>query len=137
MYRKTGNAKCSLDTQMKKETERRDRKEKHVNLLWVHLQDSRDDNVSHFGSRICPGSWVSNWVNITVKSTFAIGKYMINKSEFFFKKKLTLFIFISSCLYYFHSYERLQLHMIDCRRINDYPITERWRTNGWVLTIQL
>jgi len=51
-----------------------------------------------------------------------ICKYMINKSEFFFKKKLTLFIFICSCLHYFHSNERLQSHIVDCRRINDCTI---------------
>jgi len=52
---------------------------------------------------------------------------MINKSEFFFKKKLTLFIFICSCLHYFYFNERLQLHMIDCRRIKDYaPSDDMW-----------
>ena len=77
--------------------------------------------VISYESRICPDSWARNWVNIMVKNTFAIS--MINKSKFFFKKekKLILFIFICSCLHYFHSNERLQSHMVDWP-INDCVI---------------
>jgi len=100
-----------------------DKKEKHVNLLFAR---SATMWAISYGARICLGSWARNWVNIMVKSIFAIGKYMINKSEFFFKKKLTLFIFICSCLHYFHSNEKLQSYMIDWWWINDcYPTTEQ------------
>ena len=125
MYRGTENAKRSPDNSLTKE--------KHINWFYIcKIRETTTWAIS-YRSRICLGSWACNWVNITVKSIFAIGKYIINKSEFFFKK-LTLFIFICNCLHYFHSKEKLQSYMDRLRWINalfDYRAT----TSDWVLTI--
>jgi len=54
------------------------------------------------------------------------------KANSSFKKKLTLFIFICSCLHYFYSNERLQLYVVDCRRINNCDIWSQSDDDKWL-----
>ncbi|KYN09254.1 hypothetical protein ALC57_18634 [Trachymyrmex cornetzi] len=75
-----------------------DKKEKHINLLY--LQDPRDDNVGHF-------AWIKNLSRL-VSSQLSKVK---NKK-----------FFCDRCLHYFGSRERLQLHTIDCGKINNCAI---------------
>ncbi|XP_018311532.1 uncharacterized protein, partial [Mycetomoellerius zeteki] len=75
-----------------------DKKEKHVNLLY--LRDPRDDNVGHF-------AWIKN---ISRLMSSQLNKHNGQK------------YICDRCLHYFHSNERLQLHMVDCVRINDCAI---------------
>jgi len=63
-----------------------DKKEKHVNLLYV--QDPRDDNVGHF-------TWIKKSIPVrklateqnSTENTFAIGKYAIKSKVFVLKIK--------------------------------------------------
>ncbi|KAL6419293.1 hypothetical protein ACFW04_013933 [Cataglyphis niger] len=68
---------------------------KHVNLFYV--QDSLDDNVKHF-------AWIRNLSRLVSSqlSNHNDQKYICDR-----------------CLHYFASGNKLQLHTVDCREINE------------------
>ncbi|KAG5332831.1 SETMR methyltransferase, partial [Acromyrmex charruanus] len=72
-----------------------DKKEKHVNML--HVQDPRNDGVSHF-------AWIKNLSRLV--SAQISGKK--NKKYF-----------CDRCLHYFSSCEKLQSHAVNRQKIND------------------
>ncbi|XP_018348207.1 PREDICTED: uncharacterized protein LOC108752091 [Trachymyrmex septentrionalis] len=86
-----------------------DKKEKRVNVLY--MQDPRDDSVGHF-------AWIKNLSRLV--------RSQIRNKKFFCDRK---------CLHYFGTNEKLQLHVLDCRKINDCAIRlpsedEKWLEFG-------
>ncbi|KYN22204.1 hypothetical protein ALC57_05406 [Trachymyrmex cornetzi] len=88
----------------------KDKKDKHVNLLY--LQDVRGDNntVGHF-------VWIKNLSRL-------IGS-QINKTK---RKKYLC----DRCLHYFYSSEKLSLHIVDCASTNDCAIILPKEDNKWL-----
>ncbi|XP_018362816.1 PREDICTED: uncharacterized protein LOC108760996, partial [Trachymyrmex cornetzi] len=85
-----------------------DKKEKHVDLLY--LRDPRDDNVGHF-------AWIKNLSRLMSKQ---LNKHNGQK------------YICDHCLHYFHSNERLQLHIVDCQRINECAIRLPSNDDKWL-----
>ncbi|KYN43896.1 hypothetical protein ALC56_01631 [Trachymyrmex septentrionalis] len=88
-----------------------DKKEKHVNVLYI--QDPRDDGIGHF-------AWTKNLSRLV--------SWQLSKKE---HKKY----FCDRCLHYFNTNEKLQLHTMDCQKINDCAIRlpsadEKWLEFG-------
>ncbi|KYM81444.1 hypothetical protein ALC53_08212 [Atta colombica] len=71
-----------------------DKKEEHINLLY--LQDSHNDNLNHF---------------TCIKNLSRLVSSQITRKK---KKKF----FCDRCLHYFGSCKKLQLHEVDCQKIN-------------------
>ncbi|XP_018315244.1 uncharacterized protein [Mycetomoellerius zeteki] len=94
----------------------KDKREKHVNLLY--LQDSRrGENVTgHF-------TWIKNLSRL-------IGSQLSKNTK---KKYLC-----DRCLHYFHTSEKLSLHVVDCATTNDCAIIlpnedDKWLSNETVI----
>ncbi|XP_012062901.1 PREDICTED: uncharacterized protein LOC105626206 [Atta cephalotes] len=85
-----------------------DKKEKHVNLLY--LQDSHNDNFGHFACTKNLSRLVSSQIT---------------------RKKNKKF-FCDRCLHYFGSCEKLQLHEVDCQKINDCAIRLPSEDDKWL-----
>ncbi|KYQ58433.1 hypothetical protein ALC60_02578, partial [Trachymyrmex zeteki] len=81
-----------------------DKKKKHVNMLY--LQDPHDDSLGHF-------AWIKNLSHLVSSQ--------ISKKE---HKKL--------CLHYFGSAEKLQLHTVDCGKMNDCAIRLPSEDDKWL-----
>ncbi|XP_036140462.1 uncharacterized protein LOC118644854 [Monomorium pharaonis] len=85
-----------------------DKKEKHVNLLYV--QNPHEDSVGHF-------VWIKNLSRlISSQLSKHDGKRYI----------------CDRCLHYFSSCERLQSHTVDCQRMNDCAITLPAEDDKWL-----
>ncbi|XP_018365997.1 PREDICTED: uncharacterized protein LOC108763127, partial [Trachymyrmex cornetzi] len=85
-----------------------DKKEKHVNMLY--LQDPRNDDVGHF-------AWIKNLSRL-VSSQLSKHK---NKK-----------FFCDRCLHYFSTSEKVELHAIDCGKINDCAIRLPSEDDKWL-----
>ncbi|XP_018365191.1 PREDICTED: uncharacterized protein LOC108762616 [Trachymyrmex cornetzi] len=85
-----------------------DKKEKHINLLY--LQDPRDDNVGHF-------AWIKNLSRLV--------RSQVTRME---HKKF----FCDRCLHYFSTSEKLELHAIDCGKINNCAIRLPSEDDRWL-----
>ncbi|KMQ83064.1 hypothetical protein RF55_21035, partial [Lasius niger] len=84
------------------------KKDKHVNLLYV--EDPHNNSVGHF-------TWIKNLSRL-VSSQLS--------------KKEHMKYICDRCLHYFHSDDKLQSHMVDCREMNDcailLPRDDKWLT---------
>ncbi|XP_018367698.1 PREDICTED: uncharacterized protein LOC108764129, partial [Trachymyrmex cornetzi] len=85
-----------------------DKKEKHINVLY--LQDSRNDGVGHF-------AWIKNLSRLVSSQ--------LSKKE---HKKF----FCDRCLHYFSTSKKLELHAMDCRKINDCAIRLPSEDDKWL-----
>ncbi|XP_018314227.1 uncharacterized protein [Mycetomoellerius zeteki] len=85
-----------------------DKKEKHVNVLY--LQDPRDDSLGHFAS---------------IKNLSRLVSSQLNRKK---NKKF----FCDRCLHYFSTSEKLELHAMDCRKMNDCAIRLPSEDDKWL-----
>lgn len=81
---------------------------KHINLLYI--QEQSDNNVRHF-------AWIKNLSRLV---SMQLSKHKAKK------------FICGRCLHFFNSCEKLEIHMIDCRKINDSAILLPSDDDKWV-----
>jgi len=112
-----------------------DKKKKHVNFLYV--QDSHNDNLGHFACIKNLARLVSLQITIKEKEQeiFLRPVSIIRKTNRKTVKKEIVkndFSIIYRCLHYFGSCEKLQLHEVDCKKINDCVIRLPSEDDKWL-----